>query len=317
MMPGEAMKTIKPKGLRKGDCIGILSPASPPDKKKLKQGIKYIESSGFRIKMFAPKRRTGYFSGTDDERAEQINKAFIDEEVDAIICSRGGYGSMRILEKVDYTNILSHPKLLVGFSDITALHFAVFKKCGLSSLHGPMISYGFNEKREKHTIDSFWNSVLDDKKVQLNYPADKYKWKVIKQGSTKGVLLGGNLTLISMLIGTDYLPDLRDNVLFIEDLDEKPYKIDRLLMHLKLSGKLDKLRGVVIGEMLNCANPPGGESSFTLRQVYEDFFREFDFPVIYNFPAGHGKRNLSLPLGIKMEIDTRKGQFYFTERVVR
>ncbi|MCP4634626.1 MAG: LD-carboxypeptidase [candidate division Zixibacteria bacterium] len=315
-MPRNLTQVIKPKGLKKGDCIGILSPASPPNSQKLKQGIRFLENRGFRIKMFAPFKRTGYFSGTDEERSEQINKAFLDDEVDAIICSRGGYGSMRILDKIDYKNIIKNPKLLIGFSDITALHLAIYNKCRLTSVHGPMVSFGFNEKRETKTIDSFHKAVSNQVNRPLSYPADNNKWKTMRHGKTMGILIGGNLTLISMLIGTEYLPDFKDKILFIEDLDERPYKIDRLLTHLKLAGKLDNLRSIIIGEMVNCANPKGGERSFKLQQVFEDCFSKYNFPVIYNFPSGHGRRNLTLPFGVKVEIDTRKGLFRYKEKAI-
>jgi len=315
-MPLNRSKVIKPKGLKRGGCIGILSPASPPNSKKLKQGIRFLENCGFRIKMFYPFKRTGYFSGTDDERAEQFNKAFHDDEVDAIICSRGGYGSMRILDKIDYKNIIKNPKLLIGFSDITALHLAIYNKCQLASIHGPMVSYGFDEKRDKMTIESFWLAVSAKDNYSLSYPEDKYKWKTMRHGKATGILIGGNLTLISMLIGTEYLPDFKNKILFIEDLDERPYKIDRMLTHLRLAGKLDNLRGIIIGEMVNCANLKGGEPSFKLQQVFEDCFRNYDFPVISNFPSGHGRKNLTLPFSVRVEIDTRKGLFHFPEKAI-
>ena len=308
---------IKPARLKIGDTIGVLSPASPVNSKKLKRGVQKLKKLGFKVvlaKNILAKR--GFLAGEDKIRANAINKMFGNKKIDAIISARGGYGTLRILNLLNYNLIKKNPKILMGFSDITALHLAVYKKCKMVTFHGPMVGSDFSR------LTSYNKSYLL-KAVSQTEPIGKIqnskrigKWKVISPGKASGKILGGNLTLLCRLLGTPFQPDFRDKILFLEDIDSEPYQIDSLLAQLQLAGILDRVKGVVIGEFYNFGRKKSSSVS-TSGWVFEDYFKKRPYPVIYPVSCGHGKDKITIPLGVKATIDTHKKIFSIDEAGVR
>ncbi|MBD3170126.1 MAG: LD-carboxypeptidase [candidate division Zixibacteria bacterium] len=304
---------IKPPRLREGGCIGIISPASTPNKEFLNTGIRYLEGKGFKVKVFKPGKGYGYMAGTDEQRARIFNRAFADKESDILICSRGGYGAARMVDKIDWDIIKSNPKVLCGFSDITTLHLALNRRSRMATFHGPMITYNFKKKPDALTEKSLWQAVMGT--GQLSYPRSRYNWRTLSGGNAEGIILGGNLTLICTLIASDYIPDFKNKILFLEEIDEEPFRVDRLLAHLKHAGILGRIRGLILGRMVNCGIKR--RPSFTLDDVFRQYFKNAPYPVIYNFPAGHEGRNLTLPFGVRVSMDTAKGRLEYLETAVK
>lgn len=309
---------IKPARLKIGGTIGVLSPASPVNSKKLKKGVLKLRKLGYKIildKKVLAKR--GFLAGEDKIRAEALNRMFGNKKIDAILCSRGGYGTLRLLDLLDYKTIRKNPKILVGFSDITALHLALNKKCNLVTFHGPMVAGDFSRLSD-------YNKNYFLKAVSQTNPIGKIQnskrlgnWKVITAGKASGEILGGNLTLICRLMGTGYQPDFKDKILFLEDINSEPYQIDSLLAQLQLVGALDRVKGVIIGEFFNFGPRKKDSSRSSLRQVFEDYFKHSPYPVIYPVSCGHGKDKITIPLGVKVTIDTYKKIFSIDEAGVK
>jgi len=306
---------IKPRRLKKGDTIGVVTPASPIDRSRLRRGVETLETWGYKVKIhpFVYNRR-GYLAGDDYSRAQALNEIFADPEVKAVFCGRGGYGSARILPYIDYHSIKSHPKVLLGYSDITCLHLAIYKKTRLVTFLGPMVQTELSKRMPIYNRDSLLNALSDKKsKAPLRNPKGMRSWQILRSGVAEGILLGGNLTLIAMLAGTPYMPELRGKILFIEDTDEEPSSIDGMLFQLKLAGLLDKISGLVIGQFTNCKPTKSGRPSLSITQILRDVLAGTDYPVIYNFACGHGRYICTLPLGIRARIDTEKRIFTLLE----
>jgi len=230
------MKIIKPAKLKTGDVVGIIAPASAPvDPTKLENGIRYIESNGYRIELGKNVNKIeGYLAGTDQERADDLNSMFKNKYVKAIFCLRGGYGASRILDKINYKLIRANPKILVGYSEITALQMAIMQKAGLVTFAGPMVATDFGNGITSYTEEFFWRIISSNKKIgRLKYP-DNEKLVSITRGGSSGRIIGGNLSVLAALIGTEYFPDLKSRILMIEEVDELPYKVDRFLNQLRL-----------------------------------------------------------------------------------
>ena len=309
---------IKPKKLQIGDTIGVLSPASPVNSKKLKRGVLKLKKLGYEVildKNVLAKR--GFLAGPDKIRANAINRMFANPQVKAILCSRGGYGTLRLLDLLDYKTIKKNPKILVGFSDTTALHLAINKKCNLVTFHGPMVAGDFS-RLSKYNQTYFLKAVLQTEPIgKIQNSKRLGNWKVITAGKASGKILGGNLTLICRLMGTDYQPDFKDKILFLEDINSEPYQIDSLLAQLHLAGVLDRVKGIVIGEFFNFGSRKLDYSSLSSRQVFEDYFKGRLYPVIYPVSCGHGKDKITIPLGVKVTIDTYKKIFSIDEAGVK
>jgi muramoyltetrapeptide carboxypeptidase len=311
------MKILKPPALKKGDVIGIVSPASSPDDfTRIEQGVKYLESLGYRVKL--GKRifkRYGYLSSTDDERADDLNEMFADEKVKAIICVRGGYGTPRLLDKVDYNLIKKKPKIFVGYSDITALQLAIFKKTGLVTFSGPMLAVDIYSNFDSFAEDFFWRILTSrEKKIEIKNP-NGVELNTLKSGKATGTLLGGNLSLIASIMGTKYQPSFNGSVLVIEDIGEEPYRIDRYLSQLKNSGVLYKINACILGQFTDCA-PKEPEKSLTLEQIFNDYLGNLKIPVISNLSYGHIPQKLTLPLGARVRVDTKRQKITIIESVL-
>jgi muramoyltetrapeptide carboxypeptidase len=316
------MDVIKPTRLRKGDLISIISPASAPlDASKVHHGVKYFESLGYRVTISKNVFNVrGYLAGTDEERAEDLNQAFADKNVKAIICSRGGYGTPRILDKIDYGTIKQNPKIFVGYSDITALQLAILKKTGLVTFSGPMMAVEFGvevgKKIDPFTEEKFFDVVTSHKNVGVVKSHRDYRLSFQGKKKSKGRLLGGNLSMITSILGSEYAPDFSNSILLLEEVSEEPYSIDRMLTQLRLAGVLQNISGLALGQFTNCAPEEPDKPYRTLEQIFkEDLFSQGKAAVA-NIPYGHLPVKMTLPIGVLVSIDPVKKKFSIDEPAV-
>lgn len=308
--------SLKPPALRKGDVIGIIAPASPPsDQAKVERGARYFERLGYRVEMGASVSRTrGYLAGNDSQRVDDLHTMFSDRRVKAIICVRGGYGTPRLLPLINYKLIKRNPKILMGFSDITALQLALWKKCRLVTFHGPMLAVDFANGIDPYTEESFWQMVTSTHKCgKIQLPV---KPITLKEGKASGILLGGNLSLINSLLGTPYQPDFRNSMLFIEEVGEEPYRIDRMMVQLSNASILQKARGILTGQFTDCVPKDPSKPGISIKDILLDVAPSIGKPVITNLPFGHTNQKLTLPQGIRASVNTSKGELRIEESAV-
>ena len=313
------MKIIKPAKLKTGDVIGIIAPASAPiDPTKLENGIRYIEKNGYRVELGKNVNKIeGYLAGTDQERADDLNSMFKNKNVKAIFCLRGGYGASRILDKINYKLIRANPKILVGYSEITALQMAIMIKAGLVTFAGPMVATDFGNGITSYTEEFFWRIISSNKKFgRLKYP-DNDKLVSITRGGSSGRILGGNLSVLAALIGTEYFPDLKSRILMLEEVDELPYKVDRLLNQLRLLKVLKQIRGIILGRFVDCYERDTSKRTLTLGEVMEHYLKDLKIPVLYTFPHGHIKDKVTVPFGINIKMNAAKGFVEYLEGAVK
>jgi muramoyltetrapeptide carboxypeptidase len=238
---------------------------------------------------------------------------FSNKKVKAIFCLRGGYGASRLLDKIDYQLIRSNPKIFVGFSDITALHVAFLQKSKLITFAGPMVISNFAKTLSHYTEQYFWHSITSNKKLgKIIWSANEKPWS-ISTGKATGTILGGNLAVFNSLLGTVYLPNLKDKILFVEDVNESPYKIDRMLNQLKLNKVFKKVKGIILGSFVDCVEQDRSKKTLTLKEIFLDYFSELRIPVISGFPHGHVKDLITIPIGINIKMNASKGYIEFTE----
>ena len=279
------------KGLKHGDTISVIAPAGPVTHEEIQPAIEILKQKGFKIQEGRHLYdRQGYLAGKDSDRLDDLYMAFEDSSIRAIICARGGYGTPRLLDKIDFEIIKKNPKLLIGFSDITALLLAITCKTGLPVWHGPMLRSpdGREQNLERLVYILSSKGEIDLKLEEKN---------VLKKGMARGKLMGGNLALLSSLIGTPYLPDFTDSILFLEDIAEPVYRIDRMITQLRLAGILKNVRGILAGYFQDC-----GEADVINGLLLESL--EGDCPMYSGFPTGHGKENYPLPFGVEAELNT-------------
>ena len=313
------MKIVKPKRLKPKDLIGIISPASKPaDDSRVERGVKYFESLGYRTAVGKNVgKQHGYLAGTDEERLEDLHSMFAHNEVKAIICVRGGYGSGRLIPKINFNLIKRHPKIFVGYSDITALQMAFLKKAGLVTFAGPMVAVDFHKDEiVEFTEEFFWRIVTSPKKIGKVQNPDGEPFYSLNGGKAEGRLIGGNLAVFNSLLGSRYLPDFKDKILFLEDIGEPPYRIDRMLNQLKLAKAFEQAEGVILGKFTDCAEEDEDTPTLSLSEVFDDYLKDIKKPVIYNLKHGHISENLTLPFGIKVKIDGNKKTVEFAEGAV-
>lgn len=296
---------LKGKKLKKGDTIGLIGPSGTVrEAGAVDQAIAYMKEMGFNVKVGASARaKYGYLSGTDDVRAGDINAMFADPEVNAIVCTRGGYGTMRLLDRLDYDVIRANPKIFLGFSDITALHIAFLEKCGLATFHGPMATRWGAEFGDGFTKESLMSAIAEAKPMGdlVNTP-DYHARKTVNPGCAEGILVGGNLSLIAGTIGTPYELDTKGRILFIEEIGEKTYCVDRMMTQLRLAGKFDDCAGVVFGDFCDCpVEYP--EFGLTLDEIICDVAAPCTKPMFTGLQAGHLAPKLTLPLGAYCRMD--------------
>jgi len=285
---------IKPRALRAGDIIGVAAPASPFDQQAFERGIAVLESMGYRVKI--PENlfmRHGYLAGSDTDRAALLMNLFEDKSIKAIFCARGGFGSMKLLPLLDFEIICTRPKILLGFSDITALLVAVYNRCGMVTFHGPIVT-GLKKDSDK-TCSALVAAIGSTRPLALK-PG---KGVVLNPGQASGRLVGGNLTSLSHLMGTPYEPHFEGHLLFLEDRGEAPYRIDRMLSQLYLAGHLDGVAGVILGSFQDCGPLEDVHS------VVKEAFRHTGVPILAGFEIGHGTDNLTVPIGLEADLDTQ------------
>ena len=306
---------IKPKALEFGDTIGVIAPASPTSKANIKKAEKKLVEMGFKVKMGESCFETyGYLSGTDDIRARDLNNMFADEEVSGIICMRGGYGTPRLLELIDYELIKRNPKVFVGYSDITALHIAITQLSNLVTFHGPMVAADLIGDVSEFTQKSLYNSILKGEfSGDIDNP-DGEDIVTINGGMAEGPIIGGNLSLVVDTLRTPYEIDVKGKILFLEEIGEESYQIDRMFNQLRLSGLLEEAEGIILGDFHNCgAEISKHPDSLTLEQVIDDLVRPVNKPTIYNLQSGHCEPMITLPFGVNARLDADKGQLTILE----
>lgn len=313
-------KRLLPLPLNPGDTVALVSPsAATEDPFDLRLAQEAMEALGFKVKV-APHlaARRGHLAGTDAERAGDLNAMFGDRDVKAIICARGGSGAARVLPLLDYGLIRRNPKVLLGYSDITALHNALLSQAGLVSFHGPIGAGSWNT----FNADQFRRVFFEREQMQYRNTADKgdelvqrrNRTVTITGGKAQGELVGGNLSVLVALAGSPYLPDFSGKILFLEDVSEAPYRIDRMLSTLRLMGALDKIAGVIFGECTDC-DPGNGYGSLTLPQIFDDYFKPLKIPAYRGAMIGHIRQQFIVPVGGKVEMDADAGTFRMLEPV--
>lgn len=304
---------IKPKALKYGDTIGIIAPASSAPEEKIAMAEKELEKIGFNVKLGESCfLNYGYLSGKDEIRAYDLNNMFYDNKIDGILCLRGGYGTLRILDMIDYKMIKKNPKIFVGYSDITALHIALNQKSSLITFHGPMAASDIANNLDEFSKDSFINAITNKSSIGKIINPENEEIKTGVEGMCIGEIIGGNLALITSTIGTQYEIITKGKILFLEDIGEEPYRIDRMLTQLKLSGKLDDAVGIILGDFKSC-EPKVMKNSFTLSEVFKDILYSLNKPLIYNIKAGHCSPKLTIPFGVKTVLDGYKGELIIEE----
>lgn len=314
---------IKPKRLVVGDTIGIIAPASGAEPEKFDAAVAMLEAMSYKVKVGKYARGdNGIFSGTDKERLHDLMWAFTNHDVDAIWCIRGGDGAPRLLPGIDFDVIKRNPKIFVGYSDITSLHVAISQATGLVTFHGPGASSTFSDYTKKSCFDLLTGAAtpykieLADGNREKGKSSPLFKTETIKKGICRGRLIGGNLSLLSALAGTPYaLRDLKGKILFIEDVNERPYRIDRMLTQLRQSADLKNLTGVALGIFDGC-EPPAGRWSQTVQDVVRDRLGDLGVPVVYGLSFGHIRDQCTFPVGIEAELDADAATLTLLESAV-
>ncbi len=312
------MKLLKPPRLRKGDVIGLIAPASPPPSAtRVEVGVHYLEGLGYRVK---PGRhvaaRHGYLAGTDAQRLEDLNAMLSDPQVRAIFALRGGYGTPRLLPFVDYRAVRRQPKIVVGFSDLTALQLALFRRTGLVSFSGPMVASDFGRAPDPFAEEHFWRLLTSNRPAGLlpNPPDEPLKSR--RPGRVEGRLLGGNLSLLVSCLGTPFSPDYRGALLVLEDVGEQYHRLDRMFTQLRNAGILSRIAGLVLGRFTRCAPSNAREPYLTPSAMLDEALTWFGAPVIERLAYGHVARKLTLPLGLRARLDTAQGKLEVLEAAV-
>jgi muramoyltetrapeptide carboxypeptidase len=316
-------KIIKPNSLKKGDTIGLVCPAySAFIREEVELAKEALQVMGFKVKIGEHLfDRYGYLAGKDEDRARDINMMFADKNINCIMAMHGGWGCARLLPLLDYDTIQKNPKIFIGYSDITALLLGIYSQTGLITFHGPVGSSTWNN----FSVEYFKNVLIDGLPTRMSNPIKKGdslvqmedRTRTIFGGKATGKLIGGNLTVLSHIMGSTYLPDCKDAILFIEDVNEEVYKMDRMITQLKISGILNQLKGFVFGKCSDCNPSKGGYGSLTLEDVLEDHIKPLKIPAFSGAMIGHIKDKFTVPIGIEATIDADEGIIKLKESAVR
>jgi muramoyltetrapeptide carboxypeptidase len=294
-MAGKSSKVAirKPEALREGDLVAVIAPGAAVDGAALSSGVRFVERAGFRVAVGAATRnRSGYLAGTDEERLNDLHASFADPEVKAILTARGGYGSGRLLDNVDLELIRNHPKILVGHSDITFLLDHIVQDAGVVTFHGPMVC-GLD--RQPDAGRNLLGMLTGSRGGWHQAAAE-----VIQPGIAEGMLVGGCLSAVVAMIGTPRQIDTDGCLLFLEDVNEKPFRIDRMLTQMRQAGLLDNVAGVLFGDMAGCTAGP--DEAVSVRDVIGEAFRDAAYPVAFGLSSGHGSGTATLPFGIRARL---------------
>lgn len=297
--------------LRPGDTIALVAPASPYDPGEYERGCARLRALGFTVRPGLDHRPLGNLvAGTVQQRLAELHGAFSDPSVDAVMAIRGGYGVMHLLPDVDWDLIARHPKLLVGLSDLTPLLNAIWDRCGLVTLHGPMV-VGLGGRTDDDSVARLFQAFTNPAKLpDLQADGDVDSW-CISPGVANGVVCGGNLSMLAATAGTPYQLVTDGRILLLEDLAEAPYRLDRLLTQLRLAGMFESCAGLAFGELLGC-DPPRG-AVYALDEVIRDSLADLPIPIVWGLPFGHGSRNMTFPVGVQGELDAQAGRLRFKE----
>jgi muramoyltetrapeptide carboxypeptidase len=293
-----------PDRLQPGDTVGLIAPGSSISEEGIVKAIRQIESLGLKVKVGKRLRAiNGFLAGTDRQRIDDIHAMFADPTVKAVWCVRGGYGCGRLLPLLDYKMIKRNPKVLIGYSDITALTTAITRQTGLVTFHGPVGSSDFTDFTSMHLKAALLagNSWAPIERPPVSPEGTAYESYVIRGGTAEGALWGGNLSLLAAASGTDFAPPIKGSLLFIEDIGEDPYKLDRMLTQLRQSWNLSSAAGILLGIFKGCEADPD-DRSLTLRETLTGRFEDLGVPVAYGFPIGHIKDMCTLPIGLKARV---------------
>lgn len=313
---------IKPQRLKPGDKIAIVAPGSYISEEELQDSIKNLKQLGFEA-VYSEKvlLQTGYFAGSDKDRAEDLMEKFADKSVNGIICARGGYGCARILPMLDYDVIRANPKVLIGYSDITALLYGIYQKSGLITFHGPVGTSSFNE----YSVNNFNKVLIDPKNSSKFFNSNSgedenvYGVTTINKGKGKGRLVGGNLSIMVSLIGSEFDVDYSNKIVFIEEVGEEPYRIDRMLTQLLQARKFENASGIMMGIFRKCEVKENSDltaKSFNLMEVLKDRLNDLNIPVVYGMSFGHVKDKFTIPFGAYSELDADNQTFTLLEKAV-
>lgn len=302
---------LKPPRLKVGDTVALVSPASMVFKHELKYINMILGQQGLKVKVATHALdQYGYLAGKDIDRAADINAMFADDSVQGLIATRGGWGSGRILPLLDYDLIRKNPKIIIGYSDITALLLAISARSGLVTFHGPSGTSVWN----KFSVGYLKGILFEGKAMTLQPPANIVE--TITGGKARGRLVGGNLSVLTAMVGSNYLPDWRGKILFVEEVGEDVYRVDRMLTQLSLAGVLQQLEGFVFGQCLKCLDEEDDFPTLTLLQVLFDHFRPLGIPAWYGTMIGHIQDKFTVPLGVEVEIDSDRGTIKMLETAV-
>jgi len=308
------IKPIYPPVLKKGDTIGIICPSSAIDNNlPFQLAQETFEALGFKVKWGAhTHNRFGHLAGNDEEKLADLHHMFTDKEVKGIVCMRGGSGAARLLDKIDYTLIKRNPKVFLGYSDITALHAAIQSQTGLITFHGPVGTSSWPSLVVRQFETLFFDGTSPLYENPLSKGDDliprQNRVQTIVSGTASGKLLGGNLTVLTGIAGSSYYPDFTDSILFLEDVSEEPYRVERMFCQLKLNGTLEKIKGFIFGKCTDCS-PSGGYGSLTLDQILDDYIRPLNIPAYQGALIGHIREQFIVPIGAQIQMNADKGTF--------
>lgn len=303
---------LKPPRLKVGDTVGLVSPASGVDRETLQDFTKVLSKLGLKVKNGAHiLDQYGYLAGKDADRAADVNAMFADASVQALLTMGGGWGCNRILPRLDYELIRRNPKIIMGYSDVTSLVLAIYARSRVVTFHGPMGTSTWNP----YSVDYVQRILFKGEAATLrNLPNTRVE--TITPGKVRGRLVGGNLSVLAAMVGSSYLPDWNKTILFVEDIGEDIYRIDRLLTQLQLAGILKQLAGFIFGRCTKCTKGEGNEPSLTLQQVLSDHIRPLGIPAWYGSMIGHIPDKFTVPVGVEVEIDAGQGTIRMLESAV-
>jgi muramoyltetrapeptide carboxypeptidase len=314
------MNVIKPARLRHGDTIGVVAPSGPVDRERIDRALGRLRDRGFRTKTYGDiYRADGHLAGDDAIRAHELMEAFTDPETTAVWCARGGYGVARIIDQIDFDVIRGHPKVFIGFSDISILHIAIAQQTGLCTFHAPNLQDGFGADDDMlpATETALWHAVMvrENAAEDVPYILTYVGLRSHSPGIATGRLTGGNLAVICGLMGTPFEIDARGRVLLLEDIDERLYRVDRYLAQLTLAGKLQSAAAILLGDFTFHDRTPV-ETDEQIAKVFDRYFRDLGIPVLSGVSAGHIRENFALPMNALVEVDADQKLVRVRERTV-
>ena len=294
---------LRPRALKPGDTVMLVSPSGPTRAERVRRGIELLTGWGLGVRV-GPNayERSGYLAGSDEQRLADLNLALSDPSVRGVLCTRGGYGAQRVVDGLDLAAVRRDPKVVAGFSDITALQLTLWRGARLATVHGPGAAW-VDERTGETSAASLQTALMSAEPATLRAVSDDESGPVRFGGRATGILIGGNLSLLAASIGTVDQPDLRDAILLLEEIDEPPYKVDRMLLHLRRAGVLDGVAGVALGHFTNCAD--GWPTSIV--DVLADHLGRLGVPVLGGLPIGHGRDQLTVALGVPSTMDAEAG----------